>query len=111
MAHRFNLTIKLGNAEMQTPAQIAAALDEIRVALERLEVAGPPDEPTFNGDGAIFDLNGNRVGEWSVIDDAEQIEQAAERIRALNRRLAARDGDGYRASPEDQAKAALNITR
>lgn len=38
----------------------------------------------------------------------QSVLDGAEAIRALNRRLAARDGDGYRASPEDLAAAVLS---
>ena len=38
----------------------------------------------------------------------EDIENGAAAIRALNTRLHARDGDGYKASPEDLAQAVLS---
>ena len=41
--------------------------------------------------------------------DEQLVADAAEAIRAENRRLLARDGDGYRASPEDLARAALSV--
>lgn len=41
--------------------------------------------------------------------DDQTIADAAEAIRALNRRLSDRDGEGWQASPEDQARAALSV--
>ena len=41
--------------------------------------------------------------------DDQTIEDAAEAIRALNRRLAERDGPDYKASPEDQARAVFSV--
>lgn len=39
---------------------------------------------------------------------SQHVIDGAEAIRALNRRLSARDGEGYRASPEDLAAAVLS---
>ncbi|QOP64791.1 hypothetical protein SEA_DELAGARZA_32 [Microbacterium phage DelaGarza] len=41
--------------------------------------------------------------------DDQTIADAAEAIRALNRRLSERDGPDYKASPEDLARAALSV--
>lgn len=43
-----------------------------------------------------------------MLDD-QTVQDAAEAIRALNRGLAERDGEGWQASPEDQARAALSV--
>ncbi len=58
---RFTLTIELGNAAMQSPMDIAAALRKLAVRLSR----------EYNGlnlpdSGKIMDLNGNSVGNWEV---------------------------------------------
>jgi len=45
----------------------------------------------------------------ATIADPQTITDAAEAIRALNRRLHERDGDDYKASPEDLAAAALSV--
>lgn len=49
----FRLTIKLGNAEMQTPEDIAGALRDVADAVEQ-----------GRADGFVHDTNGNRVGSW-----------------------------------------------
>lgn len=53
----FTLTLKLGNAAMQTPADIAEAL---RTVANRLDAAGIYASET------IMDLNGARVGSWEI---------------------------------------------
>lgn len=61
-ASRFTLTIKLGNAAMMTPADIAAALrevaDDLADGLERAHQTASPH--------VIRDVNGNPVGEWAA---------------------------------------------
>jgi hypothetical protein len=53
---KFLLKIQLGNAEMQTAADIAEALRDVLDNLDRL-----PDG------GTVRDANGNTVGEWGII--------------------------------------------
>lgn len=53
----FELKIKLGNAAMQTPEDIAEAL---RVVASRLDAAG------IYANETIMDLNGARVGSWEI---------------------------------------------
>lgn len=54
----FELKIKLGNEAMQTPGDVAEALQRVACQVEfRIHV---PDM----GGGQIRDLNGNIVGEW-----------------------------------------------
>lgn len=53
----FTLTLKLGNAAMQTPEDIAEAL---RVVASRLDGAG------IYASEIIMDLNGERVGRWEI---------------------------------------------
>jgi hypothetical protein len=64
-ATEFNLTIRLGNAEMQTAEDVARALYRASNYLQ---------EYYDNGDGilpegeslSILDQNGNKVGHWST---------------------------------------------
>ena len=49
----FQLTIKLGNAAMLTPEDIAGALRDAADAVEHGRT-----------DGFVYDTNGNRVGSW-----------------------------------------------
>lgn len=53
----FTLTLKLGNAAMQTPADIAEAL---RTVANRLDAAG------IYANEIIMDENGARVGSWDI---------------------------------------------
>lgn len=54
----FTLRIRLGNSEMQTGSDVASAL---RRAADMLEEYGA-DAPQ-----SLLDVNGNRVGGWSVL--------------------------------------------
>ncbi len=58
----FRLTIVLGNAAMQTPADIAGALREVA---DRIGDGHDPAVPTGTP-GIIRDLNGAVVGAWEV---------------------------------------------
>ena len=60
---KFSLQIRLGNDAMQTPADVAHAMQPIHDFLEGLQTW--PDEGGF-----IQDLNGNLVGTWVVKADA-----------------------------------------
>lgn len=51
----FTLTIKLGNDAMQTPDDIAGALREVADTVQ-----------SGRGNGKIFDLNGNSVGQFDI---------------------------------------------
>lgn len=53
---QFKLKIKLGNAAMTDPADVAAALEETAAKLR---------DEGFE-DGNIRDINGNTVGDWKV---------------------------------------------
>jgi len=58
----FNLKITLGNEAMQTGEDVAGALQKVAEAVA---------EGTQNG--GIWDINGNRVGEWELgLTDEEQ---------------------------------------
>lgn len=56
--NEFTLRIRLGNAEMQSPSDVANAL---RRSAEMLEEYGT-DAPQ-----SLLDVNGNRVGAWTVV--------------------------------------------
>ena len=58
---KFTLEIKLGNDAMQTPADIADALQDLAGDLKD----APDIEPTPSA-GTIRDINGNRIGHWQV---------------------------------------------
>lgn len=60
----FNLTITLGNAEMSHSSHVAAAVREAAEQVEGLEL-DLVDEAHRLG-RPIYDLNGNRVGDWIV---------------------------------------------
>jgi hypothetical protein len=70
---KFNLYIRLGNAAMQSPVDIAFALQKL--ANDMLErTAGDPYEPIVMGEhtrisGNAWDLNGNQVGHWSISEE------------------------------------------
>lgn len=56
----FTLKINLGNAAMDTPADVARALDELAFDLKRNGFVGV-------GECALIrDVNGNKVGMWEV---------------------------------------------
>lgn len=59
---RFVLEIQLGNAEMETPAQIADAL--YAVANKLSELGG--EREAANVSGYIRDANGNTVGNYAT---------------------------------------------
>lgn len=59
----FRLYINLGNEAMQGPEDVAAAL---RTVADSRGMAAGIDE------GTIFDLNGNRVGAWELVEDEEE---------------------------------------
>jgi len=52
--NKFILTILMGNAAMLTQDDVAVALEQARDGLERGFTSG-----------ALFDVNGNRVGGWT----------------------------------------------
>lgn len=58
---KFQLTVRLGNAAMQEPGDVARAVQPILDFLEGLSEW--PQEG-----GLIQDLNGNLVGSWSLKD-------------------------------------------
>ena len=59
------ITIRLGNAEMQTGENIADALETIAARLR--EFYGSDDlREWHNLSGGVLDLNGNHVGRWVV---------------------------------------------
>lgn len=61
----FRLTIRLGNAEMQSNEHIAEALRE---AADKLDNNAGPAEPGHAV--SIFDINGNRVGQYKIVRSA-----------------------------------------
>ena len=67
---QFELTIRLGNAEMQTPEDVADLLEKIVADL--LEMGGDwrADGRADNHTRTVRDVNGNRVGGWRVADDS-----------------------------------------
>ena len=58
-AENFNLTIRLGNDAMQSPADVAGALQKLADRFADTGGAAMTGE-----DGTILDLNGNDVGGW-----------------------------------------------
>lgn len=70
---KFNLYVSLGNAAMQTPADLAKVLAKLSTdMLER--TAGDPYEPIVMGEhtrisGNAWDVNGNQVGHWSITEE------------------------------------------
>ena len=69
MARYLTLSVRMENAAMQTPAELAVAFTE---SLNRHGRNGRGTvEPFEVGDeGHVFDLNGNLVGDWRV-EEAE----------------------------------------
>ena len=53
MEDTFKLTIRMGNEAMQTPEDVADALEEVVSTLRQGRVSG-----------SVFDDNGNNVGTW-----------------------------------------------
>jgi hypothetical protein len=73
MSYDFKLNIRLANAEMQTPADLAYALSVLAAKL-RNDSAGSAYDPiemteftTINGN--IMDANGQPVGYWNVLPE------------------------------------------
>lgn len=60
---QFTIQIKLGNEAMQTPDDIAGALEETAQKLVRRQ---SQYDPATADEGPIIDLNGNTVGVWRV---------------------------------------------
>ena len=52
---KFQLMIEMGNAAMSSAEDLAAALADVAMHVERGDVAG-----------AVKDANGNRVGTWTL---------------------------------------------
>lgn len=59
----FTLTIKLGNAEMQTGDDVAEALRSVAESLDGWDTSL---EESWASPRVIRDLNGNQVGTWAV---------------------------------------------
>ena len=57
----FTLTIEMGNDAMQTYADIAQATRRIFADFARRE-----GEDVEEDAGRVYDLNGNKVGTWSI---------------------------------------------
>lgn len=60
---RFTLEIEFGNEAMQTPDDVAGALEQTASRLMGIEGITSADDA-----GLVFDLNGNTVGQWSVTE-------------------------------------------
>lgn len=58
---QFTMTIEMGNAAMQTPADIARA-----TRLIFGDFARQTEVCTDGNSGRIYDANGNKVGTWSL---------------------------------------------
>lgn len=54
----FRLSIRLGNAAMESPRDVAEALRRVAAALDASDGGALLERATY-------DLNGNKVGEWS----------------------------------------------
>lgn len=65
---KFTLTIDLGNEAMRSGADVANVLGKLARRIE-LREDGYGDSLTPNGFVAIFDANGNTIGQWRVTDD------------------------------------------
>lgn len=57
---KFTLEIELGNDVMQSPADVARALEDVAKTLTATGLMAIHEE------GDVRDWNGNTVGEWSV---------------------------------------------
>jgi hypothetical protein len=93
------IEIELGNEDMQTYFDLRHA-----IAVSLRELDGEPHA----GEGTIIrDVNGNRIGRWSVEETQTFAERAAiERTRAGNRPWHEQEPDGECVS-EDEMKAEL----
>ena len=60
------ITIALGNDAMRTPRDVAEAVSR---HMKRLGSKPFEDFETDWPSGPIRDVNGNKVGEWEVLDD------------------------------------------
>jgi hypothetical protein len=63
MPENFNLTMRIGNDAMQTPADIALALREIAASIGDSDI---PVSELGPYESVIHDVNGNDVGTWEV---------------------------------------------
>ena len=59
MKKKLKITIEVGNAQMETPVQIAAAVKGVSDKIVRGDT-----------EGYIIDLNGNTVGSWEIAKEA-----------------------------------------
>jgi hypothetical protein len=71
MAH-FTLNIELGNAAMESPQDVAAALRKVADRLERIE--------SVEANGRIGDLNGNTVGSWNYAPPESEEDEEDETV-------------------------------
>jgi hypothetical protein len=55
---KFTVDIELGNAEMQSPEQVAIVLRDIALELD--------DQEAFEPGKRVRDANGNTVGHWGA---------------------------------------------
>jgi len=67
----FTLKIRLGNAAMQTPEDVATALQELAPKMEMCDATGDY--------GRIMDHNGNHVGDWTYKPSKFLLAQRRER--------------------------------
>lgn len=67
---QFNLTIRLSNDQMQTPADLSDALKELSLDLLNHTAGYPYEKITMGPDtriaGGVRDANGNAVGHWDI---------------------------------------------
>lgn len=69
MQNQFTVAIRLGNAGMMYPDDVAAALEQIAGRLAG--TIGAPDGAGWPH-GAVRDINGNTVGSYAVVTGVQQ---------------------------------------
>lgn len=66
----FKLNIHIGNAAMQSPADVGEALRKLSRAIDEYTMGSPLDPITMGEhtriSGNVLDGNGNLVGNWEV---------------------------------------------
>ena len=60
---QFTITITLGNDAMLTPTDVAETLNRVADTL------WPQDKFGYGASGGLYDVNGNRIGDWQVTDN------------------------------------------
>jgi hypothetical protein len=65
----FNLHIELGNDAMQSSQDLVQALRGVAQRIQDAEYVEQCQQEGDDIDRGISDINGNHIGEWSLVED------------------------------------------